>query len=176
MKTNIRLSAVALLLGCVVSVAEAQSPIILAQPTNQIVLTGSAVSFSVAVSGTGPLTYQWQFNGANLPYGVITTVAGDGKPGYFGDGAVATEAELYDPSGVALDASGNLFIADSGNHVIREVGTDGIVTTVAGDGTEGYSGDGGAATNAELDAPFGVALDAFGTCLLPTGATTVSAS
>ena len=82
--------------------------------------------------------------------GIITTVAGNGTHGYSGDGGAATNAELYDPSGVAVDATGNLFIADYGNNRIRKVGTNGIITTVAGNGTDGYSGDGGAATNAEL--------------------------
>ena len=71
----------------------------------------------------------------------------------FGDGDAATNAELYYPSGVAVDATGNLFIADSSNQRIRKVGTNGIITTVAGNGTYGYSGDGGAATNAELSNP-----------------------
>jgi sugar lactone lactonase YvrE len=144
-------------------VAEAQTPIILAQPTNEVVRASSAASFSVAVSGTGPFTYQWQFNGTNLPNPVITTVAGNGTYGYSGDGGPATKAELNYPQGVAVDASGNLFIADSHNGRIREVGTNGIITTVAGKGgTGGFSGDGGPASNAELDLPTGVAVDASG--------------
>jgi sugar lactone lactonase YvrE len=94
--------------------------------------------------------------------GIITTVAGNGTNGYSGDGGAATNASLYAPAGVALDASGNLFIADYFNDRIRKVSTNGIITTVAGNGTGGYSGDGGAATNAELNYPRGVALDAFG--------------
>ena len=153
----------AVLLGSFVSVAEAQAPIIVAQPANKLVRLGSTASFSVAVSGTGPFAYQWQFNGTNLPYdGVISTVAGNGTNGYSGDGGAATSAELSNPGGVAVDASGNLFIADSGNYRIREVGTNGIITTVAGNGTNGYSGDGGPATQAELNVPIGPFLDAFG--------------
>jgi sugar lactone lactonase YvrE len=94
--------------------------------------------------------------------GIITTVAGNGTRGYSGDGGAATSAEFDFPCGVALDASGNLFIADFYNNVIREVGTNGIITTVAGNGPQGYSGDGGPATNAELNNPAGVALDASG--------------
>jgi hypothetical protein len=150
-----------MLLASLVSVAEAQTPIITAQPTNETVLAGSAATFSVAVSGTGPFTYQWQFNGTNLPPGIITTVAGGGINGYWGDGGAAISAELAGPTGVAVDATGNLFIADAGNNRIREVGTNGIITTVAGGGTNGL-GDGGPATNAELANPGGVAVDASG--------------
>jgi sugar lactone lactonase YvrE len=137
-------------------------PGIVAQPASQTNLFGDAVAFSVAVSGTGPFTYQWQLNGANLTEGVITTMAGDGMEGYSGDGGPATKAELNLPSGVALDASGNLFIADNYNSRIRKVATNGIITTVAGNGKYGYSGDGGPATKAELTGPSGVALDASG--------------
>jgi sugar lactone lactonase YvrE len=93
--------------------------------------------------------------------GIITTVAGDGTPGYTGDGGTATNATLMGPAGVALDTYGNLFIAD-GNNCIRKVDTNGFIVTVAGNGTPGYSGDGGAATNAELSAPTGLAVDACG--------------
>src|ERR1035441_10556576 len=103
MNPIIPLSGAAILLGSFVSVAEAQAPIILAQPTNEIVLAGSVASFSVAVSGTGPFTYQWQFNGTSLPSRVITTVAGGGTS-YPGDGGPATSAELQYPSRVAIDA------------------------------------------------------------------------
>jgi sugar lactone lactonase YvrE len=100
--------------------------------------------------------------------GIITTVAGNGHNsgpgpgGYSGDGGVATNAELSHPYGVAVDATGNLFIADYGNNVIRKVGTNGIITTVAGNGTPGFSGDGGAATNAEFNGPTDVAVGANG--------------
>jgi len=93
--------------------------------------------------------------------GVINTVAGTGIEGYGGDGAAATAAQLDTPSGVAVDGSGNLYIADSHNHRIRKVSA-GIITTIAGTGTPGFSGDGGAATAAELSLPSGVAVDATG--------------
>ena len=97
------------------------------------------------------------------PNGVITTVAGNGTPGYSGDGHQATAAELNDPSYVAVDSSGDLFIADFGNSVIREVNpSTGVITTVAGNGTPGYSGDGYQATAAELNSPQGIALDSAG--------------
>jgi sugar lactone lactonase YvrE len=97
--------------------------------------------------------------------GIITTLAGSTRCGYAGDSGAATSAKLCDPSNVALDAVGNLYIADSGNVRIREVmALTGIITTVAGDGTKGYGGDGGAATaiGAEMNLPQGVARDTAG--------------
>ena len=91
--------------------------------------------------------------------GIITTVAGTGSYGYSGDGGNATFAQLSYPRGVALDSSGNLYIADTWNYRIRKVNTSGIITTVAGTGSSGYSGDGGSATSAQLSGPYGVALD-----------------
>ena len=91
--------------------------------------------------------------------GIVTTVAGNGSHGYSGDGGLATSAQLYFPSGVAVDAAGNLYIADDTH--IRKVAANGIITTVAGNGDEGYSGDGGPATSAQLSAGQ-VALDAAG--------------
>jgi len=143
----------------------AQSPpSVTLQPTNSstTIPVGSNVTFAVSVTGTGPFSYQWQFNGTNLPNGIITTVAGKATAGSSGDGGAATNAGLWEPIGVAVDATGNLLIADIGNNRIRRVATNGIITTVAGNGTEGYSGDGGVATNAELHSPNGVAVDASG--------------
>jgi len=95
--------------------------------------------------------------------GVITVVAGNGTSGNTGDGGAATAAELDYPQGVAIDASGNIYIADFYNANIRKVnGSTGIITTIAGNGTSGYNGDGGPATAAELYYPFGVAVDASG--------------
>ncbi len=94
--------------------------------------------------------------------GFITTVAGNGLRGYAGDGGAAAQALLDSPSAVAMDAHGNLYIADSGNHVIRRVGAEGIIRTIAGVGTRGFSGDGGRATLAALNGPAGVAADGQG--------------
>ena len=104
------------------------------------------------------------------PNGIITTVAGNANCcGFSGDGGQASSASLYNPSGVAVDANGNLFIADSGNNRIRKVSASGIITTVAGNPPRcnlsscgGFSGDGGQATSAELNFPQDVAIDASG--------------
>jgi len=99
----------------------------------------------------------------NLLTGIITTVAGDGTPGYGGDGGLATAAQLYGPVAAAADAAGNLFIADSNNLVLRRIeATTGLITTVAGSGVYGDSGDGGPATSAAFMALSGLAVDALG--------------
>jgi hypothetical protein len=111
------------------------------------------------------------------PAGIITSVAGNGAlagqcddypgsfcpgGGYSGDGGPATAAQLNNPQGVAVDAAGNLYIADYGNYRIRKVSPDGTIATIAGNGTQGHSGDGGLATSAQLNAPRGIAVDASG--------------
>jgi uncharacterized repeat protein (TIGR01451 family) len=94
--------------------------------------------------------------------GIITTVAGTGICGYSGDNGPATSAQLSVGGGVAVDSAGNLYIVDYGDCVIRKVSPSGIITTVAGTGTAGYSGDNGPATSAQLSAPLGVAVDSAG--------------
>ena len=136
-------------------------PAITGQPTNQIVLIGSNGWLNVVVAGDGPFSYRWQFNGTNLPP-IITTVAGNKYWGFSGDGGPATNAEIYSPEGVAIDAAGNLFIADYGNNRVRKVDTNGIITTVVGTGTRGNSGDGVLAVNATLNGPAGVTFDVAG--------------
>ena len=98
--------------------------------------------------------------------GIIATVAGNGIGGYGGDGGPATEARLRNPRGVAVDASGNLYIADRSNNRIRKVGPDGIITTVAGNGYLGSYGDGGPATEARIYYPEALAVDASGNLYL----------
>src|SRR5271157_4608541 len=87
----------------------------------------------------------------------IYTVAGSGTLGYSGDNGPATSAEMHGPYGVAADSAGNLYIADSGNQRVRKV-SNGVIATVAGNGTMGYSGDNGPATSAQLNTPYGVAV------------------
>src|SRR5262249_40977725 len=96
------------------------------------------------------------------PTGIITTVAGNGTKGFSGDGGPAISAELNDPSRLAVDSPGNLFISDTCNDRVRKVDPTGTITTVAGNGTEGFSGDGGPATRAKLNVPVGLAVDKFG--------------
>ena len=94
--------------------------------------------------------------------GIISTVAGNGTNGYSGDGSAATAAKLSQPAFAMADAIGNIYIADANNNVIRKVNTNGIISTVAGNGNAFYSGDGGPAISASLDTPSGVAFDASG--------------
>ncbi len=94
--------------------------------------------------------------------GIITTLAGTGTAGFSGDGGPAAKAQLNLPYGVAVDASGNVYIADLGNQRVRRVAPDGTIATVAGTGDAGYSGDGSAATLAKLHTPRNVAVDASG--------------
>lgn len=93
--------------------------------------------------------------------GIISTVAGSGDQGFGGDGGAATSAQLDSPVGIAIDGSGNLYIADSHNNRIREV-SGGTIQTIAGNGTAGFSGDGGLAMAAQLDRPTAVAVDSTG--------------
>ena len=94
--------------------------------------------------------------------GTITTIAGTGEFGFSGDGGPAVAAELRRPRGVAVDSAGNVYIADVGNHRIRKVDSTGTITTIAGTGEFGFSGDGGPAVEAELRSPYGVAVDSAG--------------
>lgn len=91
--------------------------------------------------------------------GIITTVAGSGSAGFSGDHGPAVSAQLSSPSGVAVDAVGNLYISDTGNHRVRKVTPAGTITTAAGNGVAGWAGDGGQATAAELSSPDGLAID-----------------
>jgi sugar lactone lactonase YvrE len=103
------------------------------------------------------------------PNGVLTRVAGNGRAGYSGDGGPAAAAQLNDPRGVVVDGLGNLFIADYRNSRIRRVSPDGIIATVAGDGSCCFAGDGGAAASAQLSYPDGVAVDSGGNLLIVGG-------
>jgi len=99
----------------------------------------------------------------NLQTGVISTVAGKGFSEALGDGGLATDARIREPSGITVDALGNIYISDAGNHRVRRVDAEsGIIETVAGTGSDGFSGDGGPATEADLNFPWGLFLSEEG--------------
>jgi trimeric autotransporter adhesin len=119
----------------------------------------------LALDGAGNLYIADQNNNRIrrvTPAGIITTIAGTGTPGFSGDNGQATAAQLNSPLGLAVDPAGNLYIADQSNNRIRKVALNGTITTVAGTGDSGSSGDGGPATSASLLLPAAVALDAGG--------------
>ncbi|MBI3684540.1 MAG: hypothetical protein HY235_29560 [Acidobacteria bacterium] len=97
-----------------------------------------------------------------IPGGYLLTMMGTGRKGFSGDGGVGLNAQLDRPLGICFDRAGNLYIADSGNHRIRKVSKEGYVSTVAGKGTAGFSGDGGAAVEARLNQPVAVSADSTG--------------
>jgi sugar lactone lactonase YvrE len=120
----------------------------------------------VAISPTGEIYIADTGNNAiRIVYanGTINTIAGNGIAGYSGNGGPATSAQLNGPFGVAVSTTGEVYIADTGNNVIRVVYTNGTIDTIAGNGIAGYSGNGGPATNAELNYPTGVAISPTGT-------------
>jgi len=122
---------------------------------------GSAQNLAVAVGPNGDLYVASSFTDGVIwrikPDGAGAKVAGNGM-GYGGDGGPAIDALFYNPTGIAVGPDGSLYIADSGNQRIRRIGPDGIITTVTGNGTSGFSGDGGPATQAQLWSPQDVAL------------------
>jgi hypothetical protein len=113
----------------------------------------------IAIAADGGFVFAEPFNATVrrvLPDGTIITIAGTGVPGYSGDGGPATDAQLDLPHGVAFTPSGGVLIADALNNRIRLVASDGTITTVAGDGVAGFSGDGGPASQAEIATPRGI--------------------
>jgi sugar lactone lactonase YvrE len=121
--------------------------------------------YSVAVDASGNLYIAEKSNNdirkvtAN---GIISTLVGNGNPVYGGDGGAAVSSSLKAPTAVALDKIGNLYIADYGNNRVRKVDINGIITTIAGNGTAAYAGDGGLATAASINGPISLAIDATG--------------
>ena len=125
-----------------------------------------ALPSSVAADSLGNLyiadTFNHRIRRVDAATGIVDTVAGNGTSGFGGDDGPALQAQLARPYGVALDSSGNLYIADSFNHRIRKVDAAGLISTVAGNGTSGFGGDGRAALQAQLNNPVGVATDSSG--------------
>jgi sugar lactone lactonase YvrE len=123
--------------------------------------------YSVAVDKAGNVYIADTFNNrirkVTASNGLIVTVAGTGTQGYSGDGGLATSAKLNQPYGIAVDSAGNLYVTDTGNYRVRKImATSGVISTIAGTGTQGSSGDGGPATSATLYHPFGIAVTASG--------------
>jgi hypothetical protein len=145
--------------------------IVVGRSGNLVIADGNGYRVRLVAAATGT------FYGQPMTAGHIYTVAGNGLPGFNGDGGPATTAELNNPSGVAVDGAGNLVIADAFNNRVRVVAaatgsfygqamTAGHIYTIAGDGTFGFSGDGGPATSAELNAPGAVTMDSAGNLVI----------
>ncbi len=135
------------------------------------VVGGDATVYGIAADGYGNLFIaEPQDRRIRMvdPTGEITLVAGSGDFGYSGDGGNAMEAGFVWPVGLAVDNSGNLYIADENAHVIRRVDASGMITTIAGTGEYGYSGDGEQATKAQLSCPRKIALDVQGNLYILT--------
>ena len=130
-------------------------------PANKVQMNGPT---GIAIDGSGNLIFVDSLNYRirKLSGGNVATIAGNGMVSRSGDGGAAINAQLNLPQGVAADAAGNLYIADTQNNVVRRVAPNGTITAFAGTGTAGSTGDGGAATSAQLNGPQGLALDSSG--------------
>jgi uncharacterized protein (TIGR03437 family) len=137
--------------------------VVLNGPTGVAVDFAGNIYFTEGSIGTGTGLAQGDFRIWKVsPEIVLTVFAGTGDASYSGDGAASASAQLNNPTALALDAEGNLYIADARNHRVRRVTPGGVITTVAGNGNPGFSGDGGPAAKAQLSSPQGVAVDAAG--------------
>src|SRR5215469_12564760 len=130
-------------------------------PADRAVLNGP---FDIGFDAEGNLYFSDTFNHrirrVDARTGIITTCAGSGEAGYSGDSGPAIRAQLNEPYGIAVDLAANVYIADRHNHCVRRVdGTSGVITTFAGNGAAGSSGDGGLASQAAMVEPNGLALD-----------------
>jgi len=157
-----------------VYIANGSAVELLDQVVTQLASPGSPGSFTgVALDASGNLYYANRTGNQiqELSKGVLTTIAGTGTQGYSGDNGPAVNAQVSNPSGIAVDSAGNIYFADTGNQRIRKI-SKGVITTVAGSGTAGFSGDSGPATSAQLNLqqgpllPSGVAVDAGGNVVI----------
>ena len=121
--------------------------------------------YGVAVDNVGNVyiadTYNYRIRKINSS-GIISTIAGNGTATFSGDGGLSVNAAVNAPSGVTVDSAGNLYIADAGNYRVRKINSSGIISTVAGNGSVGFSGDGGLAVNASFSTTYSVAVDPAG--------------
>jgi sugar lactone lactonase YvrE len=125
----------------------------------ELAFIGSPTGVAVASDGTVYLADEAYHDIRRVdPDGVIHHFAGTATSGYAGDGGPAASASLHSPTRLALDDAGNLYVCDTGNHAIRRIDPSGVITTIAGTGIAGYSGDGGPATSATFDRPYDIAL------------------
>ena len=120
--------------------------------------------YGICVTDTGVIYATDYYNAAafKITNGAATKIAGLSQTGYSGDGGLATSAALNAPTGICLDTAGNIYIVDKQNFTVRKINTSGIISVFAGTGTDGFSGDGGLATSAQLNAPIGVCIDTNG--------------
>ena len=132
------------------------------KPTGRALRRGRVRRTGLALAVCGAAALLAAGAGAVSGTDTITTIAGRGSGGFSGDGGPAASAQLYAPRGLAVDAAGNLYVADVANHRVRKVTPDGLITTVAGTGQPAFSGDGGPAVSAALDQPMDVAVDRAG--------------
>ncbi len=144
-----------------------------ATPATPSVATNAAIGAPVGVATDAACSLYFASSNVNSVFkvsqnGVLTRIVGSSRPGYSGDGGPAASARLNSPGGVAVDGSGNLFIADTGNNRVRRVSPNGIITTIAGTGVFGFSGDGGPANNAQISAS-ALAADSAGNVFIAGG-------
>lgn len=122
--------------------------------------------FAIAVDPFGNLLFTERASGARVrkvtPSGIITTIAGTGGRGFSGDGGLAINATFEELAAIDADSAGNVFLVDALNHRIRRIDSSGVISTIAGNGTAGFSGNGGSATAASLNRPYDVKRDASG--------------
>jgi uncharacterized protein (TIGR03437 family) len=132
--------------------------VVLNGPTGVAVDAGGNIYFTEGSIGSGSGLAHGDYRVWKVsPQSDLTVLAGTGMASYSGDGASATSGQLFGPTGIATDTAGNIYIADTGNHRVRRIGRDGVIQTIAGTGTPGYSGDGGAGVSAQLSSPMGLA-------------------
>ncbi len=126
-----------------------------------LIYSATPTSVPSASTPSGTPTYYPSLSPHSIS--VISTIAGTGTGGYSGDGSLATAATINTPTGIVFDSSGNVYFSDYSNHRVRKItSSTGIITTYAGTGSGGFSGDGVVATSAALNTPYGLSMDSSG--------------